>query len=132
MIAVPDAALLPSVFRPMRRSNSAITSPGKPSGKVGKARSRIDAGHLPVPGDRVLPGGSLGHPAVGAGRRVNRRHAVDVGDAREPERAQCRQLERDGAREVAERVAPAIAVGVRVGQLADTNAVEDREKHAIR
>ena len=39
MISVPDATTLPMVPRPMRRSNSAIISAGKPCGNVGNGRS---------------------------------------------------------------------------------------------
>ena len=39
MISVPEATTLPSVPRPIRRSNSAITSRGKPDGNVGNGRS---------------------------------------------------------------------------------------------
>ena len=56
MIAVPDAALLPIVFRPMRRSNSAMTSAGKPFGNVGKARSRITPAISQCPVTESLPG----------------------------------------------------------------------------
>ncbi len=40
MISVPEATTLPRVPRPIRRSNSAIISGGKPDGKVGNGRSR--------------------------------------------------------------------------------------------
>ena len=39
MICVPDAALLPSTPRPVRRENSAMISGAKPPGNVGNARS---------------------------------------------------------------------------------------------
>jgi hypothetical protein len=89
------------------------------------------AGHLPVSRHRILAGRSLGHASVGAHGRVHQRHAMDVGHVRKSEGAQRRQFQPDGSRDVAERVAAAVAIRVRVRQLADADAVEHREEHAI-
>src|SRR5262249_32121890 len=67
------------------------------------------------------------HAAERAKRTVDWLHAVDVRDARQAERSQVGQLERHAPREIADGVAAAVAVRVRVRELADADAVEDRE-----
>ena len=56
MIAVPLAALLPSVPRPIRRSNSPISSRGNPFGNTGNARSSTRPINSQCPVTESLPG----------------------------------------------------------------------------
>jgi hypothetical protein len=53
---------------------------------------------------------------------------VDVGDVGKSEGSQRRKSEPDTTRDVADGVAAAVAVGVRVGKLADADAIEDGEE----
>jgi len=48
----------------------------------------------------------------------------------EPQRPECRDAQRHGTGDVAERVAALVAVGARIRQFADANAVEDDEDDA--
>ena len=124
-ICVPDAALLPSTGRPVRRENSAMMSGGKPVGKHRKRTIEHDAHHFPVAGDRVLAGRRLGH-APDRARTDDRSAAIvaDRRDAPQAERAQRRQRERHPPRDVAEGVAALVAVRRRIRQFADADAVE--------
>ena len=56
MICVPEATMLPSVPRPMRRSNSRMASSGNPAGNVGKARSSRSPISSQWPVTESLPG----------------------------------------------------------------------------
>ena len=129
MITVPDAATLPSVPRPMRRSNSDISSGGKPCGNDRKGTLEHQPHQLPVPGDRILAGRGLRHPPVGAARPASTAESAPPRSTTPPEteRAKRGHGQTDLAGDVAERVAAAIAVSISVGQLADTHAVEDDE-----
>ena len=103
----------PSVLRPMRRSNSSMSSAGKPVGKHGKRPLEDEPHQLPVPGDRVLAGRRFRHAAEGAERIRLWSDAVDGRDPGEAETAQVRHRERDAARDVAQRVAAGVAVVAR-------------------
>ncbi len=72
MISVPDAALLPSVLRPIPASNWLIMSGGKPCGYTGKRLVQYDARHFPMTGCGVLAGRSKAHISESA-RRIRRR-----------------------------------------------------------
>ncbi len=56
MIAVPEAALLASVPRPMRVSKSAISSRGNPWGNTGNGRSSTRPVISQCPVTESLPG----------------------------------------------------------------------------
>jgi hypothetical protein len=104
---------------------------GEAVGKRGERPIQHDTGHLPMTGDGILPRRSFGHPSVGAERRVDWRHPLHVGDARQSERTQRGERQWHETRDVAERIAAAIAVRIRVGQLADAHAVEHGQEDAI-
>src|SRR5262249_28910678 len=91
-----------------------------------------DPRDLPVTGDRVLSRRPLGHASERAKGRIDPWHALDSRDARQAERTERRELQPDRARDVADRVAAAIAILVRVGQLADAHAVENGQNDSIR
>ena len=122
-ITVPDAGLLPSVFRPMRRSYSAMTSGGKPV-RIGAERILDDEPHhFPVARGRVLPRADLGHPPVRGGRdlgRGRRRERVQQAEARER-----REAAGAGVEDVAESVGALVAEVGGVGKLADAEGVAD-------
>ena len=131
MISVPDATTLPIVPRPMRRSNSAISSGGKPVGKRRKRAIEDDAHHLPVAGHRVLARRALRHPAERA--RAAPRPADAPRDRRaatRPSAASVGNVQRHLRGDVAERVAALVAVQRGIGQLADADAVEHDEDDA--
>ena len=56
---------------------------------------------------------------------------MHVGHMREAERAERREIQWDAPRNVADRVAAAIAVGCGVGQFTDTDAVKNGEKNSL-
>ena len=89
-----------------------------------------DAHHLPVTRDGILAGRSFGHAADGsrkAGIGALTGGRAERGDAAETKRAQGRQGQRHGARDVAERVAAFVAVRRGIRQRADSDAVEDND-----
>jgi hypothetical protein len=73
-------------------------------------------------------------PAYGRGaglaEQARRIHRIDIDDAIQTERAQIRDPQRNMTRDVAERVAPFIAVRRRIRQLAAADAVEDDQENA--
>ena len=84
-----------------------------------------------MPGDRILAGRGLDHPAeAGLGRR-RRRHAAQGTDIAQPELLEGRQVEVDLPADVAQRVAALVAVSARIRQLADADAVEYDEDDAV-
>ena len=134
MIAVPDAALLPSVPRPMRALELVDQRrAGSRAGNVGNGRSSTRPIISQWPVTESLPGdASAMRPNAPRGDRLG-------GDPRERRRRAPRPSERSvGTRsgtlrgDVAERVAALVAVRARVGQLADADAVEDDDDDALR
>ena len=136
MICVPDAATLPSVARPMRRSNSSIRSFGNPFGNTGNARSSTMPIISQCPVTESLPGersamrpnaaerrGGEPFSAI-LGKRLPVPFFAQVHDPIETERAQCGNVERHLPGHVADRVAAVVAIARRIGQLADADAVE--------
>ena len=131
MICVPDATTLPRVRRPMRRSNSRMASSGNPSGNVGNGLLEHEAHQFPVPGHRVLARRDLGHAAERAERRAAGAAGPRAARSREmPSALQVRDAERHLGRDVAEGVAAFVAVGRRVRQFADADAVEHDDECA--
>ena len=134
MISVPDAALLPSTPRPVRRANSAMIVRREAVAETsGTARSST----MPIisqwPVTESLPGRRFRHAAdgrqrrrsVGGGSPIARRGAS-------PSERSVGSCSGTCARDVAERVAALIAVGGGVGQLADADAVQDDDDDAAK
>ena len=130
MIAVPEAAMLPSVRRPMRASNAAMTSAGNPWGNTGNGRSRTSPIISQWPVTESFPGDASAIRPNAARGDGSARHAVDKRDAPQAETAERREAQANLPGDVAERVAALVAVGRRVGQLADADAVEHDEDDA--
>ena len=133
MISVPLAGLLPSQERPVRRSNSFITSGGNPWGYSGKRLGEVNARHLPMTGGRILAGGREGAAAVGGAGAFGRRDTGKRPDVAQPQPGQVGQLQAPQTRDVAERVAARVAVLGGIGHLADSYTIEydpdDPSKH---
>ena len=126
MIAVPEAGRLPRTpEQPARSTKARMTSSGKPSGYVGKGRSRRRPPGSQSPGRAVFPGRYLAHPAVAGQRRLDRRHAFERGDAAQAKPGQVGQRRARRLADVAERVAALVAVTPRIRLFADADAVED-------
>ena len=85
---------------------------------------------LPVPGHRVLARRRFGHPSERRARRRLGLNAVDKRQSSQSETAESREAKWNLPRDVAERVAALVAVGGRVGQLADADAIEHDEDDA--
>jgi hypothetical protein len=75
-------------------------------------------------GDGILAGRRFDHAPERANGRLIRRTA-DIDNARQPKLAQRRHTQGHAARDVAERIAAAIAVRCRIRQFADADAVEN-------
>src|SRR5512145_83951 len=112
MIAVPLAATFPSTPRPVRRSNSLISSGGKPSGYVGKGLLSWIPQISQCPVVLSLP--------ADAGRIRPQAEPLEVRQLQSP----------DGAREVPQRVAAGIAVAIRIGCGPRANAIEHDDDRA--
>ena len=135
MIAVPDATTLPIDGRPMRASNFSINSCGKPSGNVGNARSSTTPINSQCPVTESLPADRSAMPSERGGRR-GRRRVRERDEARQAHGGERRDVQGNGGRDVAERVAALVLVQRGIGQLADADAVEDDDdgarEHAVR
>ena len=130
MIAVPEAALFPSVLAPDARLEW-LHDVGRKAIRKDRKRTIEDEPHqLPVPGDGILARRRFGHPSERRARRRLGLNAVDKCHSSQSETAERREAKWNLPRDVAERVAALVAVGGRVGQLADANAVEHDEDDA--
>ena len=89
-----------------------------------------EPGELPVPRDRVLPGGGFGHAAERRARRWHRRHTAKRRDAAETERLEVRHANVRRLAHMPERVTPFVAIGGGIGQRTDTDAVEHEDEGA--
>ncbi len=129
--AVPEATTLPSIGRPIRRSNSCMRSGGNPLGNVGNGAIEHDAHQLPVASHRVLAGGTLGHPADAP--RAALRAPARPGSATtrdRPSAASVGMFSRTCRAMLPSVLLPLSPYCVGIGQLADANAVEDDDDGA--
>jgi hypothetical protein len=79
---------------------------------------------------RILTRRRLGHPSKRRSRRRFSLDAVDKRHAPETEAAECRESQANLSGDVAEGVAPLVAVGRGVGKLANADAIENNEDDA--
>ena len=124
MISVPDAALFPIAVRPVRRSNSSITSRRKAVRKQGKRLRQMDPGHFPVAGGRVLARRrQRAAPVIAFGMIGLRqlRHRLQIP---QPEPAEIRNVESSLANDVAQRVAARVSISGRIGHFPHAHAVQ--------
>ena len=130
MMAVPEAALFPSVRRPMRSSKAAITSAGNPSGNTGNGRSSTSPISSQCPVTESFPGDDSAirpNAARGAGSASTPSTNATLPESEAAER---RKAQANVPGDVAERVAPLVAVGRGVGKLANADAIENDEDDA--
>ena len=116
---------------------------GEPVGEDGKWPVEHESHQLPMAGHRVLARRPLDHAAEGRARRRlagwdggpargedagrDRAEVREAAEAKGPERG---QFQRHARGDVPQRVAALVAVGRRVGQLADADAVEHDDDRA--
>ena len=133
MISVPEAALFPRTpSTPVRSSNAAMSSGGKPPGEERERTVQDEAHELPVPVQRVLAAGPLGHAAPGGQRRRDRgdaREGHDVPQTELPEMGQAQAAAALG--DVDQRVGSLVAEAGRVGQAADADGIQDDQDGAV-
>ena len=133
MIAVPEAALLPSVPRPMRALElvDQLARESR-SGNVGNGRSSTSPINSQCPVTESLPGDASAMRPKRADRALPCGVAGDRRATRaRPEAAQRRHAQTDLPRDVAERVAALVAVGGGIRQFADADAVENDQEDAV-
>jgi hypothetical protein len=118
MISVPEAGLLPSERRPMRRDD------GREAVGIERERpGQMNAHHFPVPGGGVLAGRSQRAAAIRSGWLGNGGDAGQRLDAADAEAFQVRQLETAQACNIAQSVGTgrvAEGRGIRHGANSDT------------
>ena len=123
MIAVPDATTLPIDLRPMRDSNSAINSCGKPFGNVGNARSSTTPISSQCPVTESFPDDRSAIRPYARGRR-GRRRVLQRDEPRHAHGGERRDVQGNGGGDVAERVAALVLIQRGIGQFADADTVE--------